>query len=100
MTLDIFVTDDPDVDFTNVKTVGPVDFDGKVISGCTNDKLLITLVKFNVDSFDVVVVCCQSQSIVATDSSIDLETVPATDGHFELTKINLIMIIVKFGMFN
>ncbi|KAL0209926.1 hypothetical protein P9112_010010 [Eukaryota sp. TZLM1-RC] len=57
------------------------------IGGCTNDKFLITLAKFNVDSLDVVVVGCQSQSIVATDSIIDLETVPATDGHFELPKL-------------
>ncbi|KAL0209943.1 hypothetical protein P9112_010027 [Eukaryota sp. TZLM1-RC] len=84
MTLDIFVTD---VHFTNVKTVGPADFDGKVIDGCINDKPLITLAKFNVDSFDVVVVGCQSQSIVATDSIIDLEAVPVTDGHFKLPKL-------------
>ncbi|KAL0224159.1 hypothetical protein P9112_003549 [Eukaryota sp. TZLM1-RC] len=65
------------------------DSDGKVISGCANDEPLITLVKFNVDFGDVLLVVCQSQSIVATDSVIDLETVlvrdsTATDSHFEL----------------
>ncbi|KAL0223840.1 hypothetical protein P9112_003230 [Eukaryota sp. TZLM1-RC] len=89
-------TDDSTLDFTNVKTLGPVDSDGKVISGCANDEPLITLVKSNVDFDDVVVVGCQSQSIVATDSTIDLETVlvrdsTATDGHFELTKTTLTM---------
>ncbi|KAL0223839.1 hypothetical protein P9112_003229 [Eukaryota sp. TZLM1-RC] len=88
--------DDSTLDFTNVKTLGPVDSDGKVISGCANDEPLITLVKSNVDFYDVVVVGCQSQSIVATDSTIDLETVlvrdsTATDGHFELTKTTLTM---------
>ncbi|KAL0224564.1 hypothetical protein P9112_003954 [Eukaryota sp. TZLM1-RC] len=88
--------DDSTLDFTNVKTLGPVDSDGKVISGCANDEPLITLVKSNVDFDDVVVVGCQSQSIVATDSTIDLETVlvrdsTATDGHFELTKTSLTM---------
>ncbi|KAL0223837.1 hypothetical protein P9112_003227 [Eukaryota sp. TZLM1-RC] len=88
--------DDSTLDFTNVKTLGPVDSDGNVISGCANDEPLITLAKSNVDFDDVVVVGCQSQSIVATDSTIDLETVlvrdsTATDGHFELTKTTLTM---------
>ncbi|KAL0211344.1 hypothetical protein P9112_009642 [Eukaryota sp. TZLM1-RC] len=86
--------DESTMDFTKVKTLGPVDSDGKVISGCANDEPLITLVKSNVDFDDVVVVGCQSQSIVATDSTIDLEAVlvrdsTATDGHFELTNSNL-----------
>ncbi|KAL0224251.1 hypothetical protein P9112_003641 [Eukaryota sp. TZLM1-RC] len=65
------------LDFTNVKTLGPVDSDGKVISGCANDEPLITLVKSNVDFVGLVVVGCQS--IVATDSTIDLETVLVRD---------------------
>ncbi|KAL0211358.1 hypothetical protein P9112_009656 [Eukaryota sp. TZLM1-RC] len=86
--------DDSTLDFTNVKTLGPVDSDGKVISGCANDEPLITLVKSNVVFVDVDVVGCQSQSIVATDSTIDLETVlvrdsTATDSHFKLTNSNL-----------
>ncbi|KAL0209940.1 hypothetical protein P9112_010024 [Eukaryota sp. TZLM1-RC] len=94
MTLDIFVTDDPDVDFTDFKTVGPVDSDNKVIGGCANNAPLITLVKSIVDLGDVVVVGCHSQFIVVTDSFIDLETVlvcgsTTTDDYFELTKTTL-----------
>ncbi|KAL0204853.1 hypothetical protein P9112_000160 [Eukaryota sp. TZLM1-RC] len=97
----IINADDSTLDFTNVKTLGPVDSDGKVISGCANDEPLITLVKSNVDFDDVVVVGCQSQSIVATDSTIDLETVlvrdsTANDGHFELTNTNLTMNSANF----
>ncbi|KAL0209928.1 hypothetical protein P9112_010012 [Eukaryota sp. TZLM1-RC] len=79
---------------TNVKLVGLVDFKGKVISGCTHNAPLITSVKSSVDFGDVVVVGCRSQSIVATDSFIDLETVLVlgsigTDEYFELKLILL-----------
>ncbi|KAL0215418.1 hypothetical protein P9112_007602 [Eukaryota sp. TZLM1-RC] len=93
--------DDSTLDFTNVKTLGPVDSDGKVISGCANDEPLITLVKSIVDFDDVDAVGCQSQSIVTTDSIIDLETVlvrhsTANDGHFELTNSDLKLTNVEF----
>ncbi|KAL0226009.1 hypothetical protein P9112_013333 [Eukaryota sp. TZLM1-RC] len=93
--------DDSTLDFTNVKTLGPVDSDGKVISGCANDEPLITLVKSIVDFDDVVVVGFQSQSIVTTDSIIDLETVlvrhsTANDGNFELTNSDLKLTNVEF----
>ncbi|KAL0208163.1 hypothetical protein P9112_010750 [Eukaryota sp. TZLM1-RC] len=78
-----------------------LDSDGKVIGGCANDEPLITLVKSNVDFDDVVVVGFQSQSIVTTDSTIDLETVlvrhsTANDGHFELTNSDLKLTNVEF----